>query len=347
MTIRYTIRPFGPDIKAAYERLFPHSGAEKTARQLSWRFESNPHGPGLFAVAQAAGADDRIVGMIALVATRLNIGDSLVPAYQAIDTVVDPAYRGRGVFVGLGKVAQDAALHGGRILWGFPNANAAPGWFGRLGWTNLGTVPFMVRPLRTGYFLRKLHPALGKIDLSLIRVRRVARAMHHDIERFDHRADDLWQTSRTPAGVAVERSSDWLNWRLIDKPGTAYRNVALRDESDRLEAFVSTCVLDKHGGRICYVMEAMGAPSATLGLARLLRDEVAEAARQGADAALAWCPKFAPNRAAYRRAGFLPLPERLRPVAINFGARRLAGAIAPEVEDVSQWYVSYLDSDTV
>jgi hypothetical protein len=62
---------------------------------------------------------------------------------------------------------------------------------------------------------------------------------------------------------------------------------------------------------------------------------------------LAWCPKNALNRAAYRRAGFLPLPDMLRPAEIHFGARALLPDAASVVPDGSKWYLSYLDSDTV
>ena len=344
MPIDYSVQPFSAEIVAAYRRLFPESATEKSDAQLSWRFERGPHGPGLFAVARAGG-DRQIVGMIALVATRLRIGSTLQSAYQAIDTVVDPAFRGRGVFIGLGQAAQDGSNHDGRIIWGFPNANAASGWFGRLGWQNFGTVPFMVRPLRSGYFLRKLLPFLGSIDVPLARQRKATATQI--IKRFGDDADDLWNASRATDGIAVERNADWLNWRLLDRPNVPYRSVGSYDPKGGLEAFVSTCSLNKHGGNICYVMEAMSPLEKLASLAVLLRDEVARAARRGAEVALAWCPQSAPNRAAYRRAGFLPLPNLVRPVEIHFGARALVPQVDAAIEDGSKWFISYLDSDTV
>jgi GNAT superfamily N-acetyltransferase len=341
--IHYAVEPFEPEIVEAYRRMFPESADHKGLAVLRWRFEESPHGPGLFAVARDNG---RIIGMIALVATKLRVGAELHLAYQAIDTVVDPAYRGRGVFVGLGQAAQDSANHGGRVLWGFPNANAAPGWFGRLGWRNFGTVPFLVRPLRSGYALRKLLPFLGRIDLPLIGQARPS-GDQREIVRFDDQAGSLWNAARAGGVVGVERDAAWLNWRLMDKPAAHYRSVGVYDSKGRLEGFVSTCILAKHSGRICYVMEAMSPVEKPASVGALLRDELARAAQLGAEIALAWCPANAPGREGYRRAGFLSLPDRLRPIEIHFGARAVVPEAAPAVESGSNWFISYLDSDTV
>ena len=63
-------------------------------------------------------------------------------------------------------------------------------------------------------------------------------------------------------------------------------------------------------------------------------------------AALAWCPKTAPNYRAYRKARFLPVPPKLRPIEINFGARALVPEAAAFAAPDARWYVSFLDSDT-
>ena len=81
-------------------------------------------------------------------------------------------------------------------------------------------------------------------------------------------------------------------------------------------------------------------------LARLLLSELARAARSGAEVALAWCPKSAPNYGVYRKAGFFPVPPRLRPIEINFGARALRAECAAAAAAETPRYVSFLDSDT-
>lgn len=350
MAISYRVQPYDEEVEAAYARLFPDAEAQGEAAPATraWRFLGNPHGPGWFATARDPEGGDAIVGMIGLIAGRLRVGAERVPALQAVDTIVDPACRGRNIFVGLGKAAHGGTdVHGAKVIWGFPNANAARGWFGRLGWRNFGMIPFLIKPLRSGYFLRRLVPALGRLDLPLSRRRRTLGPTHREISRFDAQASALWEAFAAGVGCAVDRDADWLNWRLVDRPGAPYRSVGCFDEAGRLRALVSTCLVGKHGGRIAYVMEALSAPEDARRLARLVRGEIGRRAAEGADVALGWCPAAAPNRRAYKKAGFLPLPARLRPIALHFGARPLVEGLPPAPGEGDAWYISYLDSDTV
>ena len=340
--ISISLRDFDDSIDEAYRTLFP-GDPDKSAELLEWRVRLNPHGATRFAVAIDG---DRVVGMIALVPTRLRNAPGRGLGYQAVDTAVHPSCRGKGLFVRMGSLAQDPVALGGEILWGFPNANAAPGWYGRLGWTDFGPVPLLMRPLRSSFLLGRVHPKLRAIDLPLVRGRKLSPEIYIDGALLSVDFDRLWQRVAPQFGIAVDRSGEWLRWRLVDKPGATYRCVGLKSDAGELDAFVAVKVADKHGGRLCYVMEAIGAPDRTGDLARLLRAELALAARSGAEVALAWCPKSAPSYAAYRKAGFLPVPPRLRPIEINFGARALREECAAAATPGANWYVSFLDSDT-
>lgn len=340
--ISISLRRFDDSILEAYQSLFA-GDPDKQPDLLDWRFRQNPHGETKFVVACDNG---RIVGLIALVPTRLrNASDELL-GYQAIDTAVHPSCRGRGLFVRMGKLVEDADVLGGQLLWGFPNANAAPGWYGRLGWTNFGAVPLLMRPLRSSFLLGRLHPKLRAVDFPLIRGRKVAANFYDDQALFGMDFDRLWRRVADRFGVTVDRTGDWMRWRLMEKPGSTYRCSGLKSQSGDLDAFVAVKIADKHGGRLCYVMEAISAAERDQELTRMLLAEMARASRSGAEVALAWCPKSAPNYRAYRRAGFMPVPPRIRPIEINFGACALVPRHAAAAAPDARWYVSFLDSDT-
>lgn len=340
--ISVSLRHYDDSIRLAYETLFP-GDPDKNSDLLDWRFRRNPHGEAKFAVASTG---DRIVGLIALVPTRLRRGEVLVRGYQAIDTAVHSSCRGRGIFVQMGALAQDPQKLAGDVLWGFPNANAAPGWYGRLGWTNFGQVPLLMRPLRSSFLFGRIHPKLRDIDVPLIGNHPSPSRIYTDDAQLTSDFEGLWQQVVPQLEITVDRGGEWLRWRLMDKPGANYRCVGMKSAAGDLQAFVASKVSDKHGGRLCYVMEAMATSEHQSDLAKLLLAEIALAARGGAEVALAWCPKSAPNYSAYRKAGFLPVPPRLRPIQINFGSRALRDEFAAAASRSAHWYLSFLDSDT-
>jgi hypothetical protein len=191
-----------------------------------------------------------------------------------------------------------------------------------------------------------MHLRFRALDFSLVRARKMDAYVYSRGRELARDFDRLWERVTPRLGLAVDRSGPWMQWRLFDKPGADYRCVGIKGERGGLVAFVATRVADKHGARLCYVMEAIALDGHQKDLAHLLQAELGRAARGGAEAALAWCPRFAPNRSAYRRAGFLPMPNWLRPIEINFGAKALRAESGTATAPDSKWYVSFLDSDT-
>lgn len=343
--LTYSFERLSPEIEQAFARLFPPEDG-KTDKLLRWRFEKSPAGRGWIAVARDPKAGDAIVGTVAASSTDLVVWGAHLNAYQAVDLIVNPAYRGRGIFAGLAKtLLEGAEVEGAGIVWGFPNDNAAHGWFNRFGWLRFGTAPFMIRPIRTGYFLGRIARPLHKVNLRI--VGKVAGNEPEIVKRFGDEFDRFWAACEPRLGCTVARGADALNWRFVDKPDARYRNVVVRGADGEIDAFVSTCILDKHDGRILYVMEALARPDSDGALSKLLRFEVARAADEGADVALTWCSPDAVPRRSLRGAGFRPFPDTLRPVRIHFGAKLLHDGLPAAVADGKRWYVSYFDSDTV
>ena len=79
----------------------------------------------------------------------------------------------------------------------------------------------------------------------------------------------------------------------------------------------------------------------------MLAEALRRMAAAGADAALSWCFPHSPNHGAYTRLGFLPLPERVRPIELHVGVRPLDASLAGLLGRRESWYLSYCDSDTV
>jgi hypothetical protein len=333
MNVTYDLEPFADSIGDAYLKLLPEQEQAIASGKLEWKFRNNPAGPGMVAVARG---DGEIIGVNAFMPSVFSLGPNSVRAYQSMDTIVMPAARGKGVFPGLLNCFYDRT--DGALIYGFPNVNSSPGFFGKLGWTHFGTVPMLFRPLRTGYFLKRFGRMLPDIRVPILsRPHRQAER----VERFDDSATAMWRRFSSDIGCAVERDSDYLNWRLADHPSEKYEILRAPDGS-----FTAHSISEKHGGQIGYLMEAVGSPESLPGL---ISSSLRRISASGADAALAWCLPGSPNYGAYRKAGFYPLPPKLRSIIINFGARplRAEAESADLIVDPRRWYISYLDSDTV
>lgn len=348
MDIEYSVGRLDDEVKRAYLRLLPQQADLISRGKLDWKFDRHPAARGALAIGRMGG---EIVGMVGFAPARLKLRGSQVIAFQALDTVVDPVCRGKGAFVGLGNAFYAAAGEvGATSVFGFPNENAAPGWFRRLGWTRLGSPPFLLKPLNAGYFGRRLlGPAgalLDPVPLSLMGAPRGFKDAVR-IERFDERVDALWAAFSASISCTVDRRADYLNWRLADHPTAEYETHAVFGADGAMRAMVSSHLAQKHGGSIGYIMEAMALPGADRDLSMLLRGVIARMRQRKADAILAWAAPHAPNYRAYRRCGFLPMPERIRPIHLHFGARPLSPQAEAGMTGERDWYLSYLDSDTV
>lgn len=324
-----TIEPISDELLAAYK----HSGMERGkagAQAIEWAFGSNSSP---FAVARH---DGTIVGISGYIQSRMQFGQKSGTGVQAVDSFVSETMRGKGIFTRLAQAYDEHARHSGTdLVWGFPNDNAAPAWYGKLSWHRHGQVPFMIKPLRAGFFSRKLKLP---IDFPLT----FARDQHIEaVTRIGDWGDALWDKFAPQISVGTIRDRAFLQHRLVDAPqASAYRVVA--DTASNSAALVATREADKHGGRIAYVMEAFGGSS----LQPLLISELGRLASRDVEVALAWSFPWSPNYRALRKAGFMPLPERLRPVRIWFGSTPKT-TLADSANREGSWYLSYLDSDTV
>lgn len=345
MTIECSVVPFGLEIEDAYIRLFPEAAEAKNRAMLQWRFRDNPHGVGYFAIARD---EAEIVGMIALIATRINANGRTVSAAQAVDTIVAPAARGKALFVRMGKAIYDHAERLGiEFLWGFPNALAQRGWFGRLGWTRFGMAPFVVKPLRSSYLLRRIAQPLGALDFPAGAFFGRHPAGSGLVERFGKTSAGLCNRFNQENGATVEFSPEYLNWRLLDCPTANYRVMADYSEDGEMRAMVASVILEKHGARILYLMETMAGSADDRHLRTLLGAELHRARIQGAEICLGWNAGNSHVAQSLRRLWIIPLPEKLRPVEIHFGAKPLTDGLPTELMDGDRWYLSYLNSDTV
>lgn len=333
---------------AAFAACFERNGTVRRIDALRWQYADNPTNEILVDLAVS---DERIGAIYAVQPARVRVDGRQRLAAQSVDTLVDADFRGRGLFTKMADAVYGRVrAQGGAFVYGFPNANSAPGFFKKLGWVSLDPVPFLVRPLRTAFLASKLPVGawsrrLPDLRLPILGPKPAASQEIRPVTRFGPAIDALWERFSADVNVAVERSAEYLRWRL-SKPGERYECLGVFEGAE-LIAFCAYTTVDKHGGRVGYVVELLHEPGQEKSAAALLAECLRRMASDRADAVLAWSLPHSPNAKAYSRVGFMPLPERLRPIELHVGVCPLDPSLTETLVDRRNWYLSYCDSDTV
>lgn len=217
------------DLQLFLERHFGTDSTQANPRSFAWRFRDTPHADGPPPV-WICRRDGRIVGHQAGLPVRLRAGERDVAANWAIDLLVEPAWRLRGVAPALGAELQASAP----LVCGLNISEAAHKTFRRAGWLDLGMVPRcarLIRPFETGTRPLGTHaadrrtavasriaaPLLSAYDAAALPLLR-ARTRLQPIARFDERADTVWRQAAPHYRVLARRDLACLRWRFDQAP---------------------------------------------------------------------------------------------------------------------------------
>jgi hypothetical protein len=331
-------------------RSFSENGVNRTEERWEWQYSGYPGLGTITEVMNSSGSSSRALGAAYSVACYPGVlGRSATLLAQSFDTLTDLDHRGRGYFTQLAKTtyarAQDIGVD---LIFGFPNGNSIHGFEKNLDWIVMDPVPFLFRPLRLDCFTRGV-PKLCKVfnpPMPIRRVRLNSREELLDFVRFESGHEKLWEMVEEQVGVAVRRTSTFLNWRFVETPMFEYQKIELKRNGE-IEGFVVFRVAEKHSTKIGYVMELIHRPGDTKTGAILLNAALRRMRSQGASISLAWNFAHSFSRKGFRRAGFLSMPVNLRPIELHFGIRVLNPRLGEVAKERSNWYLSYSDSDTV
>ena len=236
------------------------------------------------------------------------------------------------------------------LVYGFPNGSSVHGFKKKLNWKLLDPMPFLFKPLKTGYFFKKvLGKRLGSVlNLNISSHKKIKLEQNEkiiEIQKFTKDSDFLWEKFSTNFKVSINRNSDYLNWRFVEKPQENYKRFGFYRDG-KLQGFIVYVNKLKHDGNIGYVMELITAPNENKAGRNLLQFAHNDFKKSKVDVVLSWCFHFSPNFKFFKSKGFYDLPEKLRPIELHFGYANF-NADETVIMNRENWYLSYADSDTV
>lgn len=202
------IRQANPDDIPAIVELFSlclhHEGGTPTAQFWQWKHLQNPFGPSpvLLAFHQR-----QLVGLRAFLRWQWVWGDTILPAFRAVDTATHPDFQGRGIFrkLTLQLWNQVQIYEPGSFVFNTPNDQSRPGYL-KMGWQILG------KPGATFRYL----PGAG-----LLRRKKWHQAVE-SLHNFSFNALDLQEADDTSAALRSNSNSQYYKWRYQQVPDRQY-----------------------------------------------------------------------------------------------------------------------------
>lgn len=332
-----------------YKNCFDENDSPKEKKLIEWQFLNNPISKQFVDIA----IDETVNKVAAIYATfsvNFKINNHLHIGSQSLDTITDIDYRGKGLFIKLAKdVYQKAADDGVALVYGFPNGNSIHGFKSKLEWEVLDPVPFMIKPIKTSYFSKKISVFkwLPNFNVSFSKYSKSNKFRIEEDFSFPEMVTPLWESFSNKIGVAVQRDKKYLDWRYIQKPFENYKIAHCYSENNTYLGFIVYAIKEKHGGKIAYIMELVFDLKSQKAGRKLLQYAINEIKRENADCILSWCMDHSPNYNVFKKEFFFKLPEKFRPIELHFGARAFNKELATTINNRNNWYLSYSDSDTV
>jgi len=313
--------------------------------RADWLFSRNPLRPDDGPAIWICRRGDRVVGTEAGIPFDLIVHGETCRGSWAVELMVDPEWRGRGV----GPALSEAHRQSCRVSCGLSVSDAAHRSLLRRRSTDMGDVPMFLRLVDPRRVLRwegaprpvryVAFPLIAPTLWLLDRMGRIGdkRTDLHPVDRFDQRADILWQKVSTLYPVISRRDAAWLRWRFDESPS--------RDEYRRYyvlhrERLIGYLVLRQtlwSGYMALAIVDYLAAPR---DLARLLACSVDVARRLGAAAVL--CNTLnVQAEAALRSSGFF----RRRNQSVRFLTYTSDEPLGRVVHNRSKWFITSADSD--
>jgi GNAT superfamily N-acetyltransferase len=349
------VDPLGTDNAEAVDAFqrahFPSNSRQVTPANRTWLFGQNPHageaGPAFWICRR----DGRIVGQQSEVPAELKVGDAQRTASWAIDLMVDPAWRLRGV----GPALVDTVLaHRPIVGVLYASEHGLPAFL-KAGCVDLGPMPVYRRPLdpkralqmpRVPAALRRLAPvlaaALRLADAVAAAATRLAGARLVPVDAFDERSDQVWEATAPAYPVLARRDLAALRWKIDQRPDRGQLSCYYLERRGRPIGYVVVRPTLSSGVRTAVVVDYLAPPR---WVATLLLAAGRAAAADGAAAMSVRTRNRWADRS-LRWAGFLRRSaEGEYPIHHLMHCADGDEAVAAQVLDADSWFLTAGDGD--
>jgi Acetyltransferase (GNAT) domain len=291
----FTLAPYRSgdelDILSLWRHVF---GADRTSEHWQWQFRDNPHGKFFIILARDI-VHQSLIGQCAVMPVDLNLMGKRLRAGQAVDTMVHPDFRMKGIFEKSAKNCFELLKNNGfALVYGFPNRNAFPGWIRKLGWSRITFATQYYLRLSILDALKRALPVFGvpscgdfffrqfittKILWKNYLLCRNLKGVQFEIsDKVPLLYEELWDSVRSYEILSIWKDCRYFQWRYDRKPGGSYVYYYLK-RHERIEAL---CVASTTTDGLLRIAELLVRDHSILIGRHLIAEVVLRALREGA-----------------------------------------------------------------
>lgn len=242
-------------INALFNRF---TGRSRTAAQYRWEFcDGPPPCAHVWAIVEVGSGE--VVGHHGIVSTPMLVAGEIVSGGRTENTIIEPAVRQKIFYPGMEKKAFKAALEEFALLYTVHGSGPQGRIRERLGYRPVGRWNVFLPSIGAGYFevllgrvrdrlapwvpdivVRAASKVIGLATASA-RLRPQPRLTTCEpvtnLGAFEPEYRALWGEARPAYGVTIDRSWEFLRWRVFENPNLAFSVWAIRRDG-RLEGIV-------------------------------------------------------------------------------------------------------------
>lgn len=344
----WDVVPYQPgderDILELFNREFHQS---RSMEHWRWKFLTNPYG-GPFHMLARRRRDGKLCGNHIVMPFPLNLDGRKLIGCHSLDLVVDPEYRGQGIFEKTGGACMERCRDAGvSAVVAFPNQNSYPGFVRTLGWrriTFLTRWSFALdraRKLRSKPLVALASPPFAALAASRVAAKRRSdpgTGLRFTLERQPPAGHDvLWRALASLEVLSLWKDREYLQWRYAAHPDQVYHFAALYDGDTLVAETVIGLV-----GTTLWIAELF-ALGRELSLARAL---VARVLEQG----LAWHAAeavFLGHDAGWFAQALIGFDARPAADVVYVGRALADDALTRRMELPGNWLLTFGDADFV
>jgi len=212
-----------------------------------------------------------IVGAVVLTFRELRVKGSVRMGTSGGDVAVAPAFQGQGVFSSMTPFLLDVNLATADVSYGYRSRNVA--------------VQKALPPMRRGIF--------GNYVNVLVASTTVAHAGDAPdepwdlriVDKFNERANDLWEAAAAQFDFIAGRSQEFLNWRYCDRRGGDF-TCLVAEQDGRILGYAVGRISHRRG----YLADILALPERLDIVGSLARRVLSELREAGANEVECWLP---------------------------------------------------------